>query len=399
MNLLQETLAGSDTERAAFIASVQKQAAENDTAGYAGAVFDQMQSMEANIKASVTEALGYARDEEITVARGGVKLTAKEKKFWDAQIAAAKHDSKGAVTAALTGADVVLPETVFDRVFDDLTENYPLLGAISFTNTAALMKFYFASSAGEATWGELTGDIGDELTGDFEKNTLDLKKLSARMVIPRAYLDLGPVWIDRFVRTILLNRLAKGLERAIVDGDGKNKPIGMTRKLTGATDSVYPRKTPMTLNSLDPVSIGGILAQVSKTPNGYDRDVPCLLMVCNPTDYFTKVYPGVTPRAADGSWRKDAMPYDITVVKSGALPVGKAVIGLADKYFCALGNGQGGKLEFDDSVKFFEHQRGYRIFLYGNGRAEDENAFVYCDISGLTPAVLDVRVTPAAPEA
>ncbi len=376
---------------------MQKQAAADDTAGYAG-VFDQMQSMEANIKASVTEALGYARDEEVTVARGGVKLTVKEKKYWDAQIAAAKHDSKPAVMAALTNVDVVLPETVFDRVFDDLTENL-LLGAINFTNTAALMKFYMASSGGEATWGELTGDIGDELTGDFEKDTLELKKLSARMVIPRAYLDLGPVWIDRFVRTILLNRLAKALEKAIVDGDGKNKPIGMTRKLTGATDSVYPQKTPVTLNSLDPVTIGGILAQVSKTPNGHDRDVPRLLMVCNPSDYFTKVYPGVTPRAADGSWRQNAMPYDITVVKSGALPIGRAVIGLADKYFCALGTGDSGKLEFDDSVRFFEHQRGYRIFLYGNGRAEDENAFVLCDISGLKPAVLDVRVTATVPEA
>jgi HK97 family phage major capsid protein len=384
--------------REEFITAAKANAEANDQDSFAGSIYDQMTAMEDGIRAAAIETLGFAHDEEVTVARGGAKLTAKEKKFWTAQIEAGKNRSRGAITAALTNVETVMPETIFDRVFEDLTQNFPLLNAISFSNTAALMEWYMASSGGDAVWGELTAPIGPELTGDFTKTTLELKKLSARMVIPSAYLDLGPVWLDRFVRTIMPNKLAKALEAAIVDGDGNGKPLGMTRALTGDTGGVFPRKTPVAVTALDPATIGGILAKVSQTPNGNTRDVPRLLMVCNPADYYTKVYPSVTPRASDGSWRENTFPYPMTVVTSGSLAAGQMVLGLASKYFCGLGTGKGGRLEYDDSVGFFEHTRGYRIFLYGNGRAEDENAFVLCDISGLTPAVLDVRVTSAVPE-
>ena len=90
---------------------------------------------------------------------------------------------------------------------------------------------------------------------------------------------------------------------------------------------------------------------------------------------------------------KDVFPFPTTVVQSAAVPAGKAVMGLPAKYFMGLGTQSGGKIEYSDEYKFLERQRIYAIFLYGYGRAMDENAFLLLDISGLSGAALEVKVT------
>jgi hypothetical protein len=77
------------------------------------------------------------------------------------------------------------------------------------------------------------------------------------------------------------------------------------------------------------------------------------------------------------------MPFPTDVVQSEAVPQGYAVFGLPKRYFAGLGTSKSGKIEYDDSIKFFEDQRAYAIKLYGDGRAKDANAFVLADISGL----------------
>ena len=246
-----------------------------------------------------------------------------------------------------------------------------------------------------AVWGTLTATIASELSGAFSEEDMTHKKLSAFMPLSNAMLDMGPAWIDRFVRTVLTEALATELEASIVDADGKDGPLGMTRALTGATDGAYPRKAAVMVTALDPLTIGGILNTISQGPNSKRRNVPRLLMVVNPSDYFTKVFPATTVRNTDGSFTANVLPYPMDVVISPAVPANHAVFGLARKYFFGLGSGagQGGKLEFSDEYKFLEDYRTYRIKLYGNGKALDANAFVYADISGLVPYVQRVYVT------
>ena len=62
----------------------------------------------------------------------------------------------------------------------------------------------------------------------------------------------------------------------------------------------------------------------------------------NPEDYFTRVFPATTVRAADGTYSKDVFPFPTTVVQSAAVPAGKAVMGLPAKYFMGLGTQSGG---------------------------------------------------------
>jgi len=342
-------------------------------------------------EAVLAEARGLiqANDQNILMGRGVRVLTSEERSYYQGLVTAMTSKNP---KSALSDVDVVLPRTVIDMVFDDLTEARPLLDMINFQNTGAIVEFILSTSDGVAGWGELCSDITDEISGAFMRIDLTLKKLSAFIPVCKAMLDLGPEWLDRYVRTILAEALAAELESAIVDGDGDGKPIGMTRKLSGAVDSVYPRKDPVTVDKLNALTFGEILDTLSQGPNNKRRAVNNLIMAVNPADYYKKVFPATTIRATNGSYNRDVLPYPTTIIQSNGVPAGFAVFGIPRRYFFGLGTSKGGRIEYSDEYRFLEDERVYLIKLYGNGRALDENAFVYADISGLEPEDLRVSV-------
>lgn len=376
-------------ERTEILQRMSQAITENNSEAYVQAFNDLAASIQEAVRAEYEQAI-QSNDASILAQRGVRQLTSEETQYYQAVIEAMKSNNP---KQALSEVDKVLPKTTIDAVFEDLTANHPLLDAINFQNTGALVEIIISTSSGVAGWGDLTATINKELAGSFAIIELGQKKLSAFIPVAKAMLDLGPSWMDKYVRTLLAEALATELEAAIVDGDGNGKPIGMTRKLSGAVDGVYPRKTDTAITDLSPATFGTILNTVSQGPNGKRRAVPELLMVVNPSDYYTKVFPATTPRTTDGGYNTGVFPYPTKVVVSPAVPSGKAVFGLAKRYFFGLGTAKGGKLEYSDEYRFLEDQRVYLIKLYGNGRALDENAFVYVDISNLVPTVQKVEVT------
>ena len=366
----------------------------NDQEAFSRAFGDLAEAIEQNIMAEV-QALQAGQDNSILTARGCRVLTSQERQYYEAVIGAMKSDDP---KQALTNVNKVLPETVIDAVFEDLVSSHPLLAAINFQNTGALVKILLSTTGGAAAWGPIGKTITEELSANFIELDLSLASLTAFLPVNRYMLDLGPAWLDRYVRELLSEALAVQLETGIIAGNGKNAPIGMMKKLTGAVDGVYSDKTAVAITDLSPASYGPLLATLSKGPNDKSRAVSSVLLAVNPEDYFTKVFPASTVRAADGTYSKDVFPFPTTVVQSAAVPAGKAVMGLPSKYFMGLGTQSGGKIEYSDEYKFLERQRIYAIFLYGYGRAMDENAFLLLDISGLESAALEVKVV-SMPEA
>ena len=56
-----------------------------------------------------------------------------------------------------------------------------------------------------------------------------------------------------------------------------------------------------------------------------------------------------------------------------------------------------GVITYDDSVKFLEDQRAFKLVEYADGRAADNTSFLLLDISELEPAYLTVKqLTEAA---
>ncbi len=347
------------------------------------------EELQLNLQDTVmAEARGLMNQYDTTVlaARGTRQLTSEENKYYDGLIQAMRSANP---KQAIADYEPVLPKTVVDAVFDDLVQEHPLLEAINFQNTNGMIEFIVNTNSKQlSSWGVLTAEITKELTSGFKKINMTMDKLSAFIPVAKSMLDLGPAWLDRYVRAILGEALAFGLEEAIVNGTGKNMFIGMNRQVgTGVTvtDGVYPVKNTVKLTSFRPEVYGAFLAQLATDDNGNARAVTEVLFICNPTDYLTKVMPATTMLKPDGTYAGNVTPIPTRIIQSVQVPSGKAIIGLGKRYFAALGTAKSGKIEYDDSYHFLEDERMYLVKLYGHGEPLDNKAFVYADISELSP--------------
>ena len=338
--------------------------------------------------------LQQSQDATILASRGIRQLTSAEKEFYQAWIDSAKSPNP---KQALVDIDKAMPETVIDSVIEDMREAHPLLSAIDFINCQGAIKMIVnADNIDLATWDALTTAISTELAGKIDVIDMTMAKLTAFIPVSKDMLDLGPVWLDNYVRIILSEASAGGLEKAILKGTGKNQPIGMCKDLEGSVQSgVYSDKTKVKLTTLDPVEYCTAVAPLAKKPDdvgGY-RAVPEVMFVVNPVDYIKKVLPSSTVRAADGTYKNNIFPYPTKVIQSSALDEGEGIMGLAKKYFMGVAAGSSGKIEYSDEYQFLEDNRIYITKMYGMGRPKDNNAFQYMDLTALKPLPLKVEVT------
>ena len=377
-------------KKTAILQKMSDAMANNDTTAFQTA-FNELADEIANAVKADFEQYRNDADAAILAQRGVRQLTSKERTFYEGLIGAMKSDNP---KQAFTDIDKTFPETVIDAVFDDLEENHPLLSKINFQRAGLLTKMIVSKTGGTASWQELGSEVVDELSAEFAEINLEMAQVTAFIPVKRYMLDMGPSWLDRYVRGMFAEAVAVEVERGIVVGTGKNEPIGMTKALTGAVDGVYQDKAVgATITALDSAAYGTILDKLSTTPNGHRRPVSRVLMLVNPADYFTKVFQATTVRTTDGSYNSNVLPFPTDVIQSVAVPAGKAVIGLGDKYFMALGTaGKAGTIEYSDQYHFLKLERVYMTYFYGNGMPLDDNAFVVADISGIKPSVLDVRV-------
>lgn len=362
--------------------------------------FDQMiEQIGADIKEDYDAQMTQLREEadaNVLAQRGVRQLTSEERKYYNKLSGAMKSNNP---RQALTDTDLILPKTIMDAVFDELQTSHPLLSRIEFLNTTAVTEMIMNTNGyQEAAWGKLCDEIIKEIMSGFDVVNMTLLKLSAFIPVCKATLDLGPEWLDSYVRQILYEALANGLEAGIVAGDGNGKPIGMNRQVGDSvtvTGGVYPEKNKISVTDLSTTTVGNLLSLIAVDPNGKPRTARDLVLIVNPQDYFQKVMPATTLMAPDGSYRNDVLPYPMTVIQSMALERGEAVLGMAYKYFAGAGMAREGRIEYSDEYRFLEDERVYLIKLYANGFPMDNNAFLFLDISGLQPASYRVTTVDA----
>lgn len=313
-------------------------------------------------------------DNMIMTSRGAKLLTSEEIKYYNKLSEAMKTNQ------SISDIDVVMPTTVIDRIFEDLEAQHPLLSKINFQNVTGMVEIIVRTGdVTPAWWGKLTDEIKKELESGFEKKPVNLYKLSAFLPICKAHLDLGPAWLDSFIRRFIVEALSLGLEAGIVTGTGKDQPIGMNRDLEGAVkEGVYPEKAAIEIKDLSPATMGALAAELT---NEGKRAVTKLLMVVNPIDYLTKIFPATTVLNANGTYVNNVLPFPTDVVQCAEVATGKAIVGLASKYFMGLGSTK--KIENSDEYHFLEDERVYIGKLYGNGFPVDNNSFLNVDISAI----------------
>lgn len=304
-------------------------------------------------------------------------LTAEEKKFYEKAFPRTQQ--------AMTIEDVnIFPETTTNYVFEEIKTNHDLLKYFK-TVPAGVNKFITSEYTGKAVWGELTAAITSEISATIKGFDVEAHKLSGFMYVPTAILELGAEWIDRYVRTVLVEVLEDGIEEGGVVGDGSTGPIGLTKSLTGAVDGVHPDKSTVALSSFKPEEFAPKLIPLT---NSGKRKLGKVLLVVNPADKLGKVIPASTV-FVNGTYQSILSYINVELIESAHVPANKMVAFLPESY--QMGLTKVG-IQYSDDFKFLDHLRTYRTVAYGNGRIVNDNMSIVFDITNLTPFVQPVTV-------
>lgn len=334
-----------------------------------------------------------------TLAQRGVRsLTSVERDYYNKLIEALDSADP---RQAVAGIGETIPQTVFDTVFEDLAQEFPILKHVDFMYTKANVKMiYNKQGMQKATWGALTAGITTALDAEVDAVETGKHNLSAYIYVSKPMLTLGVEWIDRYVRVILKDALAFGLEDGFVNGTGKAEPIGMIRNLAGSVVAgEYPAKTASELADFSIPELGAQIAKLKVHATDRRRPARGLFFAYSPDDEVKVL---AARKVLGPMGYIDVVPYAIDFVECASLEAGTAILGISKQYLGTLAGNEGGELEFSDEYKFLEQNRTYAVHLLGNGLPKDNTSFVVLDIEDLAPFVpqvnTDVAVTVNVPE-
>ena len=273
----------------------------------------------------------YSSSKENDIKFGLRSLSEKEKQWIDRAI---KQEGD---TSSLTGNEIdYLPETTVSYIFEDLKTAHPLFQYINWA-PAGVQKWFISERSGKATWGRLTRAIVDQIEAGIDLLDLGVNSLSAFMFVPKAIINMGYKWIDKFVRTVLLEVNEEGLEEGFITGNGKNSPIGLLKDIEGSVvDGVYPNKDAVEVTDLGPDSFGvNVLPILNRDGK---RNIDTIVIIANQNELDTKIYKATHVLGFNGYVKADNYKNFVYVASPG-VPENKAIAYLPKKYTADIKNG------------------------------------------------------------
>jgi HK97 family phage major capsid protein len=333
-------------------------------------------------------------DMSVLQSRGLRALTSEENQWYQKFISAVKSGVKQEIADIGTA----IPVTIIDRVIEDIKKSHELLSVINLVDAAGAMKLVANAtqlSAKLGSWGKVTSAIATEVTGGVKAVDVTAAKYTAYFLIPKDFVrfnfGFAPMWVDQYIRAILGEVIAFGLEKTILKGDGKDQFIGMEMNTTTASNGKYSAKAAKAITNFDD-DYAAVIADLSVDENGDYRTIDEILLVVNPKDYIKKVRRAQNAVTSAGVIDLISLTYPTKVVQSALLAEGEAVVGIAKNYFAAINGGTSGIVEYDDSAQFLEDNRVYTTRVYGNGLPVDNTSFAKLDITGVEAPALSVKV-------
>lgn len=334
-------------------------------------------SLSNTIQDSVLETVSNQHnDQQILAGRGQAQLTSEENKFFNA-----------VVEDGLFNEESILPVTTIERVFDDIEKEHKLLSAIGVQNLGPVTKMIKADPSGLAVWGKIFDGIQGQVNAAVKDEEFVQLKLTAFGVIPDDMLMLGPTWVERYMRTLLVEVLSTGLENGYINGKGPNQsePIGLTKDVDPDTGNVTDKASSGTLTLVDSergaVIKDGLKEAVkalSVDANGDSRNVSGkVALVVNPIDAID-IQAAATHQNVNGVY-VTALPFNIELIESEQIEQGKALFFVKGKYLAAVGGGY--KLRKFDQTLAMEDAHLYTIKTFAYGTPDDNNAAKVYDLA------------------
>ncbi|HAB7945115.1 TPA_asm: phage major capsid protein [Listeria monocytogenes] len=362
---LKNNLVNYEEKRTAFVNTVKnEETQEIQNKAYV----EMVDAMAADIMDQAKKEARQEADQYISASRTDKNITNEEIKFF--------NDINKEVGYK---EETLLPQTVVDEIFEDLTTEHPFLASIGMRTTGLRTKFLKSETSGLAVWGKIFGEIKGQLDATFSEEEFIQNKLTAFVVVPKDLENFGPVWVKRFVVTQIEEAFAVALESAFIIGDGKDKPVGLTRKVgkgTNVVDGVYPEKvasgtltfasSKVTVNELTDV-----YKYHSVKENGKPLNVAGeVTLLVNPTDAWD-VKKQYTSLNANGVY-VTALPYNLNIIESLFVPEKKAISYVAKRYDALVGGAL--NISTFDQTLAFEDLNLYAAKQFAYGKAKDEKA-------------------------
>jgi len=335
------------------------------------------------------EELKNVTDNSVLQARGIPTLTAEETRFYNEVQKAGGFDDK-----------LVWPQTIFERVFEDLQKDHPILRLVKFSTTVGLTKVIRSRRTGVAVFGPLHKDVEGQLDAKFGATEYTQLALTAFFLISKDTLTLGPRWINRYVRLCLSEAVKDIWAEKIITGDGNNEPIGLLKDLDGAVvGGVYPDKASAgTLTFKDAPTMVTEMAGVLKKMSKYKRSIGDddanpdemyrkvrgkISLLINPANYYD-VVARVTTQNANGVFVTN-LPFisEDKIVESEDVPVDKLIVFVDGEYEATQSQPE----KVYEYRETFAMKRAvlYAIDMLGNGQPVDNFAAQIYDLG--IPAV------------
>ena len=332
----------------------------------------------------VREAKRAEQDAEYKKSLGLRPLSDAEKKFYEML--------KGGAKQALTAAQIdIIPTETIDKTLADVRAEYPILDLITFA-PANVKHWLTGSKSGAAVWGSLTSALSNsaELSATLTGLNIEVGKLYAYCIIPKAIRDLEIGYVDRYFRAILQEAMYDGIADGYLNGTGKDAPIGILRQISvTGQDGTHTAKTVVqTLTGFSPKQLAPVLAALS---NGGKRAVNEIVVIANPADVYNYVNPALYGDSISGGYiTKSFMP--VTVIAEPKMTQGTGAITM--KGFYTMGF-SGMQVHEYTETKALEDADLLIAKVYGNGRADDDSVAYVFNVTKLAEYVPTV-VTVAA---
>ena len=299
---------------------IQKiESAEDKSTAIIGVMEDMMGVVHADI---VEKILKEAEAGKISEKKGFRPLSENEKKFYSVL----KGGAKQAVTA--DQIDIIPVETV-DWTLNEVKQASPILSLVNFA-PANVKKWLVASKTGAAVWGNLTDTLTAELTATITATNMDVFKLHAFCVIPKAIRDLEIGYVDRYFTAILAEAMQDGAVSGYLNGDGKTAPIGITKQINQMnTGGDHKAKTTIsTITGFSPKQMAPVLTTLS---HGGLRPVSKVYLLCNPLDRYQYVNPALYGDSITGGYVTKSF-LDLEVIEDANVTQGKGIFTMAGLY-------------------------------------------------------------------
>lgn len=319
------------------------------------------------------------RDSEYKKTLGLRNLSDSEKQFYGNF-----KDIKQSITAAQID---IIPTEIIDRTLDDVKKASPILKLVNMA-PATVKKWVVASHSGAAVWGDLTAAVSGELSATITSLNIELHKLTAYLVIPKAIAELSMEFIDKYFMAILSEAMQDGLATGYINGDGKTGPIGIMRQIN-VTNVDGTNKEKTVAANITKFSPKGLAGTRKTLTNSGKRTVSKLYLICNPADEAEYIDPCMYGEALSGGYVNKSF-IDIEKIPDANCPVGKAIFTIEGYY--TMGT-TGVRVDRYDQTKALDDADVIIAKCNANGRAVDDNVAVVFDVTKLEEYKLPVTQT------